>query len=93
MTVIRENSAWQKQKCCVLLTTSSARNAPCIVEGIITCVFTSNIEDIWKIAEKKPPFEHGRQSLIQNLKSPYHCHTVPNGSLLMIIFKGKRNDP
>ena len=93
MTVKRESSSWQKQKCCVHFQMNRAESVQRIAGDIITCVFTTSIEDTWEILEKNTSLVHGKQNLSLNLKCLRHCHPVPNGSLLTIIFKGKRNDP
>ena len=93
MFITREDSIWQKQKCYVHFQTSSAEIVLSIAGDIITYVFTPSIGDIWGYLGKKSSLAHGRQNLNLNLKCLRHCHRIPSGSLLTIIFKGKRNDP
>jgi hypothetical protein len=87
-----EDSIWRKQKCYVLFQINHVKNAPSIAVDIIIFVFTPSIGDIWKILKKISSRDPGRQNLNQGLKYLRHCHPVPNGSHLMTILKGRKND-
>jgi hypothetical protein len=92
MFITREDSIWRKPKCSVHFQTSSAEIVLSIAADIISFVFTPSIGDIWGNLGKKSNLDRGRQNLNQNLKCLRHCHPVPNGSLLMNMWRGKGND-